>query len=62
MAIGSGKERVNVTSSSCACAGVAAAMALLAQPATAKLPPLEALFTLEEEIGLNGELHEASRA
>jgi hypothetical protein len=29
-------------------------MALLAQPATAKLPPLEALFTLEEEIGLNG--------
>ncbi len=35
--------------------GVATALALLAMPATAKLPPLECLFTVEEEIGLNGE-------
>ena len=34
--------------------GVAAALALLSQPETAKLPPLEALFTVDEETGLTG--------
>ena len=34
--------------------GVAAALALLAQPASAKLPPLECLFTVDEETGLTG--------
>lgn len=34
--------------------GVAAALALLDMPATAKLPPLECLFTVDEETGLNG--------
>jgi hypothetical protein len=36
------------------CAGVAAALALLDMPPTAKLPPLECLFTVDEETGLNG--------
>ena len=34
--------------------GVAAAMALLELPANAKLPPLECLFTVDEETGLTG--------
>ena len=34
--------------------GVAAAMALLELPATSKLPPLECLFTVDEETGLTG--------
>ena len=34
--------------------GVAAALALLASPADAKLPPLECLFTVDEETGLSG--------
>jgi dipeptidase D len=34
--------------------GVAAAMSLLELPATAKLPPLECLFTVDEETGLTG--------
>ena len=34
--------------------GVSAAMALLELPATAKLPPLECLFTVDEETGLTG--------
>ena len=34
--------------------GVAAAMSLLELPATAKLPPLECLFTVDEETGLAG--------
>jgi hypothetical protein len=36
------------------CAGVAAALALLDMPTTAKLPPLEGLFTVDEETGLTG--------
>lgn len=35
--------------------GVATALALLDLPRAVKAPPLECLFTLEEEIGLNGE-------
>ncbi|KAL0048560.1 hypothetical protein WJX82_005889 [Trebouxia sp. C0006] len=34
--------------------GVAAALALLDMPASAKLPPLECLFTIDEETGLTG--------
>ena len=34
--------------------GVAAALALLDMPASAKLPPLECLFTVDEETGLTG--------
>ncbi|CEM07815.1 unnamed protein product [Vitrella brassicaformis CCMP3155] len=34
--------------------GCAMALALLAAPADAKLPPLECLFTVDEETGLNG--------
>ena len=34
--------------------GVAAALALLDLPASAKLPPLECLFTIDEETGLTG--------
>ena len=34
--------------------GVAAALALLDSPAGAKLPPLECLFTVDEETGLSG--------
>jgi dipeptidase D len=34
--------------------GVAAAMALLESPTTSKLPPLECLFTIDEETGLTG--------
>ncbi|KAK9794340.1 hypothetical protein WJX73_005452 [Symbiochloris irregularis] len=34
--------------------GVAAALALLSQPQSAKLPPLECLFTVDEETGLTG--------
>ena len=34
--------------------GVSAAMALLELPAAAKLPPLECLFTVDEETGLTG--------
>ena len=34
--------------------GVAAALALLDQPAGAALPPLECLFTVDEETGLTG--------
>ena len=34
--------------------GVCCALALLSQPATRKLPPLEALFTVDEETGLTG--------
>lgn len=34
--------------------GCAAALALLDMPATATLPPLEALFTVDEETGLTG--------
>lgn len=34
--------------------GVAAALALLDSPADAKLPPLECLFTIDEETGLSG--------
>ncbi|KAL3141936.1 hypothetical protein ABBQ32_004586 [Trebouxia sp. C0010 RCD-2024] len=34
--------------------GVAAALALLDMPASAKLPPLEGLFTVDEETGLTG--------
>lgn len=35
-------------------AGVAAALALLDLPPSAKLPPLECLFTVDEETGLTG--------
>ena len=31
-----------------------AALSLLSQPATTKLPPIEALFTVDEETGLTG--------
>ena len=34
--------------------GVAAALALLTLPTSAKLPPLECLFTVDEETGLTG--------
>ena len=34
--------------------GVAAALALLDMPESAKLPPLECLFTIDEETGLTG--------
>ncbi|GLC42124.1 hypothetical protein PLESTM_001294000 [Pleodorina starrii] len=34
--------------------GVAAALALLSSPPSAKLPPLECLFTVDEETGLTG--------
>uniref|UniRef100_A0A7S2U1B6 Peptidase M20 dimerisation domain-containing protein n=1 Tax=Lotharella oceanica TaxID=641309 RepID=A0A7S2U1B6_9EUKA len=34
--------------------GVAAALALLTMPTTTKLPPLECLFTVDEETGLTG--------
>jgi len=34
--------------------GVAAALALLDLPADARLPPLECLFTVDEETGLTG--------
>ena len=34
--------------------GVAAALALLDAPDTANLPPIEALFTVAEEVGLQG--------
>jgi di/tripeptidase len=34
--------------------GVAAAMALLDMPDTVELPPLECLFTVDEETGLTG--------
>lgn len=34
--------------------GVAAALALLDEPATTKLPPLECLFTVDEETGMTG--------
>ena len=34
--------------------GVAAALALLDMPQSAKLPPLECLFTIDEETGLTG--------
>ena len=34
--------------------GVATALALLDLPETAKLPPLECLFTTDEETGLTG--------
>lgn len=34
--------------------GVAAALALLDMPTSAKLPPLECLFTIDEETGLTG--------
>ena len=34
--------------------GVCAALSLLSQPASVKLPPLEALFTVDEETGLTG--------
>ena len=34
--------------------GVAAALALLDSPVEAKLPPLECLFTVDEETGLSG--------
>ena len=34
--------------------GVACALALLDLPPTAKLPPLECLFTVDEETGLTG--------
>ena len=34
--------------------GVSAALALLEQPKTVKLPPLECLFTIDEETGLTG--------
>lgn len=34
--------------------GVAAALALLSQPESVKLPPLECLFTVDEETGLTG--------
>lgn len=34
--------------------GVAAALALLDSPPDAKLPPLECLFTVDEETGLSG--------
>jgi dipeptidase D len=34
--------------------GVAAALALLDSAADAKLPPLECLFTVDEETGLTG--------
>ena len=36
--------------------GVAAALALLDMPKSAKLPPLECLFTIDEETGLTGML------
>ena len=36
--------------------GVAAALALLDMPTSAKLPPLECLFTIDEETGLTGRL------
>lgn len=36
--------------------GVAAALALLDMPASTKLPPLECLFTIDEETGLTGML------
>jgi di/tripeptidase len=36
--------------------GVAAALALLDMPTSAKLPPLECLFTIDEETGLTGML------
>lgn len=36
--------------------GVAAALALLDMPNSAKLPPLECLFTIDEETGLTGML------
>lgn len=35
-------------------AGVATIMAVLELPSTAKLPPIEALFTVDEETGLTG--------
>ena len=34
--------------------GVCAALALLSSPPSAKLPPLECLFTVDEETGLTG--------
>ena len=34
--------------------GVCAALALLSSDATCKLPPLECLFTVDEETGLTG--------
>ncbi len=34
--------------------GVATALALLDMPSNAKLPPLECLFTVDEETGLTG--------
>ena len=35
--------------------GVAAALALLDMPQSVKLPPLECLFTIDEETGLTGQ-------
>lgn len=40
--------------------GVCAALALLDMPATVKLPPLECLFTIDEETGLTGGSKRAS--
>lgn len=37
--------------------GVAAALALLDAPETTSLPPIEALFTVAEEVGLQGAFH-----
>lgn len=34
--------------------GICAALALLSSPPSAKLPPLECLFTVDEETGLTG--------
>lgn len=40
--------------------GVCTALALLDMPTTVKLPPLECLFTIDEETGLTGESKRAS--
>ena len=45
---------VSIDSTASSHSGVAAALTLLDMPASVKLPPLECLFTVDEETGLTG--------